>query len=188
MSISILTIGYGGRSVQDLVAILGREQVQFLIDVRSNPISRFNPEFSREPLTGSLGLLGIRYVFMGDSLGGRPVDRSCYENGHVVYSLVQQKAFFKMGIDRLLSASTKGFRVCLLCSESRPEDCHRSKLIGVALTNCGVEIVHLGPKGEHLRQSEVIARLETDQTQMFDNGFHSRKPYRLSTKGSPVKD
>ncbi len=76
-------------------------------------------------------LAGIRYVFMGDLLGGRPQDPSCYENGHVIYSLVRQKPFFCKGLDRLLDAAAKAIRVSLLCSESRPEDCHRSKLIGV---------------------------------------------------------
>jgi hypothetical protein len=54
MSSSILTIGYGGRSTDDLLATLKREGVRFLIDVRSDPVSRFNPEFSAEPLRETL--------------------------------------------------------------------------------------------------------------------------------------
>ncbi|HTQ61467.1 MAG TPA: DUF488 domain-containing protein [Candidatus Solibacter sp.] len=132
MSISIYTIGYGGRSIEDLLATLKRERVRFLIDVRSNPVSQFNPDFSADPLRGKLQSIGIRYVYMGDTLGGRPKDETCYENGHVIYARVLEKSFFKTGIERLLKAYTHGIRVCLFCSEIRPEDCQRSKMISVS--------------------------------------------------------
>jgi uncharacterized protein (DUF488 family) len=178
MSISILTIGYGGRSTDDFFATLKREGVRFLIDVRSDPISRFNPEYSAEPLREKLQTSGIRYVSMGDSLGGRPKDQTCYENGHVIYERVQERRFFKAGIDRLLKAQAQGIRVCLLCSEIHPEDCHRSKLIGISLEDHGINVVHVGPHGEHLTQAQVMARLQTAQTEMFANGLRSRKSYR----------
>lgn len=182
MPISILTIGYGGRSPEDLLATLKREDVRFLIDVRSNPVSRFNPEFSAEPLRKKLQSSGIRYVSMGDALGGRPNDETCYENGHVIYERVYEKAFFKAGIDRLLKANTQGIRVCLFCSEIRPENCHRSKMIGVSLANRGISVIHLGPEGEHLTQAQVMARLEASQKEMFANGLKSRKSYRPPKK------
>jgi len=182
MSFSILTIGYGGRSSEDFFGVLQRERVKFLIDVRSNPVSRFNPDFSAKQLHTKLLPLGIRYVFMGDALGGRPRDPSCYENGHVIYDRVQGKHFFELGIERLLIASAQGIPVCLFCSEIRPEDCHRSKMIGVSLTRRGINVIHLGPHGERLTQADVIARLETEQTEMFENGLHSRKSYRSTKK------
>lgn len=184
MFTSILTIGYGDRSAEEFFGILNREGIQFLIDVRSNPVSRFNADFSAERLGEKLRLSGIRYVLMGDTLGGRPQDPSCYENGHVIYSRVQEKTFFKGGIDRLLSASEQGIRVCLLCSELHPEHCHRSKLIGVSLADRGVPVLHLGPQGEHVSQFDVMARLKTAQTELFNGGFGSRKVYRSPKKAS----
>lgn len=178
----ILTIGYGNRSAEEFFAIISQERVQFLIDVRSNPVSRFNTDFSAEHLSEKLQLVGIRYVPMGNALGGRPQDPSCYENAHVIYGRVQEKAFFRGGIDRLVSASTQGVRVCLLCSELRPEDCHRSKLIGVSLADRGVPVVHLGPQGEHVSQFDVMERLKTAQSELFNEGFCSRKAYRSAKK------
>lgn len=181
MAAPIMTIGYGNRAVDELLAALKQESVQFLIDVRSSPYSRFKPEFSTEPLERELRSAGIRYLFMGDSLGGRPADESCYQDGHVIYELVQAKAFFQAGIERLRSASDQGFKVCLLCSESRPEDCHRSKLIGVALARIGIHVVHLGPTGEHLTQAQVMASLESAQGDLFGQQLRSRKAYRART-------
>src|SRR5688500_17675406 len=123
MAGSIITVGYGNRSLEELIAVLRNESVQYLVDVRTSPRSRFKPEFSAERLDASLKAAGIRYVFMGDSLGGRPPDPACYQDGHVVYDIVQKQPFFTAGIERLLNAIRQDLKVCLLCSEGRPTDC-----------------------------------------------------------------
>lgn len=181
MAGSIITIGYGNRSLQELIDLLRRESIQYLVDVRTSPKSRFKPEFSAEPLDAALRAAGIRYVFMGDSLGGRPPDTECYEDGHVVYSTVREKPFFKAGIERLLAAVQQDLKICLLCSEGRPTDCHRSKLIGAALAAIDVPVVHLGPEGEHVSQAEVIASLESLQGDLFGQSLRSRKAYGAKT-------
>jgi uncharacterized protein (DUF488 family) len=177
MAGSILTIGYGTRSLEDLIRLLRRESVQYLIDVRSSPKSRFNPEFCASALDTTLRHAGIRYVFMGDALGGRPGDLSCYERGHVIYERVQQKPFFKEGIQRLQSALRQTLKVCLLCSEGRPTDCHRSKLIGVTLAELGVAVIHIDEKGERVTQAEVMKSLESLQGDLFGSQLRSRKAY-----------
>jgi uncharacterized protein (DUF488 family) len=186
MSGSILTVGYANRSVADLIALLKRESVQFLIDVRSSPVSRFNPEFSGKRLNQALRGAGIRYVFMGDMLGGRPQDPSCYENGHVIYDRVQQKDFFRKGIDRLLDACAKGFQISLLCTENRPEHCHRSKLIGASLTDRGAQVIHLDGRGDRVTQAEVMARLQSPQVDLFGGELCSRKAYRSASTRAPA--
>lgn len=178
---AIITIGYGNRSLQELIDLLRRESIQYLVDVRTSPRSRFKPEFSAEPLDVALRAAGIRYVFMGDSLGGRPPDMECYEDGHVVYSIVREKPFFKAGIERLLAALKQDLRVCLLCSEGRPADCHRSKLIGTALDAIGVPVSHLGQQGERISQAEVIASLKSAQGDLFGQPLRSRKAYGATT-------
>ena len=70
----IRTIGYGARSIDELVSTLTAAGTDHLVDVRSAPYSRFKPEFSKEPLSARLARERIRYVFMGDALGGRPAD------------------------------------------------------------------------------------------------------------------
>jgi len=180
MAGSILTVGYGKRSIESLIGILRNESVQYLVDVRSKPHSKFNPAFSAEPLEGALRQVSIKYVFMGDTLGGRPSDESCYENGHVIYEQVQKRAFFKEGIRRLQKALSQNLKVCLLCSETRPEQCHRSKLIGVALSSLGVEVIHLGANGERLTQVEVLRTLESLQGDLFGTSLRSRRAYKPS--------
>src|SRR5215471_13500970 len=83
------TIGYGARTVEQLIAALQANRIEYLIDVRSSPYSKFKPEFSREPLEAALKARGIRYVFMGDTLGGQPRDADCYTDGKVDYDKVR---------------------------------------------------------------------------------------------------
>jgi len=188
MPSSVLTVGYGKRSIEELISLLKQENVEFLVDLRSKPVSRFNSAFSKEVLADSIGKAGIRYVFMGDSLGGRPPDPTCYEDGHVVYDLVRPKEFYRAGIKRLLDAASKGYRVCLLCSESKPEECHRSKLVGVSLVSSGIEVVHVGARGERMTQAEVLARLESDQPTLFAESLRSRKAYKAANAHSHIPD
>ena len=77
----LFTVGYGTRTVEELIAALRSNQIEYLIDVRSSPYSKFKPEFSKEPLQIRLEHAGIRYLFMGDTLGGQPKDLACHTDG-----------------------------------------------------------------------------------------------------------
>ena len=177
---NILTIGQGARTIDELIGELRAREVAFLIDVRSSPRSGYRPEFSREPLDARLREEGIRYVFMGELLGGRPDDPSCYVNGKVDYAACREKDFFLRGIGRLKKALGQGLTVCLMCSEGHPGQCHRSKLIGVALTDEGIELQHILPDGEVATQDEILRELTGGQSSLFGEAFQSRRAYSRS--------
>lgn len=179
-SVPIFTVGYGQRTFDELSALLKSQRIDFLIDVRSTPASRFQPDFSRSSLEAQLKTSHVRYVFMGDALGGRPSDPSCYSAGHVIYDAVRERDFFKAGINRLHDAVNGGYRVCLLCAERKPEECHRSKLIGVALQQSGVNVLHFDSDDRVVSQGEVLARLAPPQRQLFGLELRSRKAYRAT--------
>ena len=67
----VFTIGYGARTVDGLIAVLLTHQIVFLVDVRTAPYSRFKPEFSKDALERELKQQGIRYIYLGDALGGQ---------------------------------------------------------------------------------------------------------------------
>lgn len=177
----IFTIGYGGRSLDDFLSLLEQFQVEYLVDVRSKPYSKFQPEFSAEALKRRLREAGIRYVFMGDRLGGRPDIPSCYTpDGRIDYTKLAGKEFYLNGINRLHKAWKGGHRIVLMCSEKKPEDCHRSKLIGRTLTEANIEVLHIDEEGKLLTQQAVMLRLTNGQLPLFGNddiGQTSRKSY-----------
>ena len=84
----VLTIGHSRHPLEAFVALLRRYEVAKVIDVRSTPYSRFNPQFNRESLARNLTACGIEYSFLGVELGGRSDDPSCYENGRIRYDRV----------------------------------------------------------------------------------------------------
>jgi uncharacterized protein (DUF488 family) len=176
--IPLFTIGYGTRSTEDLIAALKANQIEFLIDVRSSPYSKFKPEFAKEVLQRRLEAAGIRYVFMGDTLGGQPKDPDCHTDGKVDYDKVRARPFFSAGIERLRTAFERQRPVALMCSEGRPEQCHRSKLIGEALAAAGIPVRHIDEDGSLLSQTQVIDRLTKGQLDLFGKAsFTSRKRY-----------
>jgi uncharacterized protein (DUF488 family) len=185
----VFTIGYGARTVDDLVAALRAHQITLLVDVRTSPYSRFKPEFSKDALERELKRHDIRYVYLGDALGGRPTDPGCYVDGKVDYERVKGKAFYQAGIERVRIAWQRGMRFVLMCSEGKPEQCHRSKLIGESLAALGIPVAHIDENDVLCSQEEVIQRLTSGQLSLFgDLEFTSRKRYSQSTQGEEEED
>ena len=156
----LYSIGHGNRKAEDLFALLKQYGIDYLVDVRSKPYSRFNPQFNRETLQQSAAGQQIRYVYMGDLLGGRPDDPSCYTNGEVDYSLIRTKEFFHRGILRLKTAYEKNMNVAIMCSESRPQDCHRTRLIGEALAAENIVLKHIDESGKLKEHAEVVSLIK----------------------------
>jgi len=179
--IPIYTIGYGAREVNDFIAVLQAHDIAYLIDVRSRPYSRYKTDFSKGTLEEHLQAQGIRYIFMGDTLGGQPADRDCYVDNKVVYDLVRQKPFYQEGIGRLRQAQRQQLRVAIMCSEGKPEQCHRSKLIGITLKAEGIEVAHIDENDQLISQEDVNLRLDNGQLRLFDDSHYnlqSRKRYQ----------
>lgn len=169
MKIPLYTIGHGNRSIEVFLALLERYTIDFLIDVRSQPYSRYNPQFSKASLEASIVRQGLHYVFMGDSLGGRPTDQSCYVAGKVDYALMYEKDWYQQGIARLHTAWEKQLHVALMCSELKPQECHRSKLIGNTLLEQHVAVSHIDEEGELKGQAELNLLLTHGQLPLFED-------------------
>ncbi|MCP4428877.1 MAG: DUF488 domain-containing protein [Chloroflexi bacterium] len=175
----IYTIGYGAREMDAFIAALKAHEIAYLIDVRSKPYSRYKPDFSKQALEQHLKNNDVRYVFMGDTLGGQPDDLECYTDGKVDYEKMRQKSFYREGISRLREAYSQALRVVLMCSEGKPEMCHRSKLIGETLAAEGITIAHIDENDRLIAQEDAVLRLSKGQPSLFDDFFQytSRKRY-----------
>ena len=102
---------------------------------------------------------------MGENLGGRPKDSSCYVNGKVDYTIVREKPFYQIGISYLHTAWEKQLLIALMCSEAKPQECHRTKLIGNTLVEQNVDVAHIDELGAIKTQLQVnqIIQMLTDQ-------------------------
>lgn len=190
-AIPIYTIGYGSRTLEAFVAVLQRYGIAYLIDVRSAPYSHYKPEYSKEALAQALQTQGIRYVYLGDALGGLPNDPACYgEDGKADYNKVKIRPVYQQGIERLQTAFQQQQRIVLMCSEGKPEQCHRSKLIGESLDALQIPLAHIDETDALQSQEEVMQAVIGPQLSLFEGGFTSRKRYRptASTKHKPHPD
>lgn len=140
------TIGHSVYPIDEFIALLRKNGINCIVDVRSSPYSRFASQYNREILNDELKKAGILYLFMGDSLGARYEDPSLlHEDGKVDFDRVRSTETFKTGIGRVIDGLQKGFSISLMCSEKEPFDCHRFVLVSKALQDAGVEVWHITP-------------------------------------------
>lgn len=175
---TIFTSGYGNKTLDNFLDELKKEKISYVIDVRSSPYSRFKPDFSRDLFVNALEQTRMKYVFMGDLLGGRPRSADCYTDGKVDYTKTRKMDFFVRGIERLRNAYRQNLNVCLMCSEAHPGRCHRSKLIAEALSEINIDVTHIMPDGTLCDHKEVILNVTDGQSSLFGEHFVSRKNYR----------
>ncbi len=179
------TIGHGSRTISSLLSALEPLDIDTIVDVRSSPYSRYQPEFNREPFSAILRRDGgPGYVYMGDVLGGRPNDPVCYVDGLVDYTICRTRDWFHEGVQRLEQGIEEGYRIALMCSEAKPESCHRTKLIGVELAQRGHSVGHVDPDGSVVSQKSVIDRLTGGQQVFFDDRVLRTSRKRYGSQGS----
>ena len=156
MSIAF-TVGHSAHSWEQFVDLLIGQKIEVIADTRSAPYSRFAPQFDREILQKRLSDCGVRYVFLGGELGGRPADSAYYDSkGHVLYGRMKGDPVFTAGIERL-ELGMREFRVALLCGEEDPSHCHRRLLVGRVLTERGHQLLHIRADGRLQTDEEVAA-------------------------------
>lgn len=142
----IYTIGHSTTSKEKFLASLKALDVDMLLDVRSSPYSRHAPQFNRQAITEWLAAAGMKYVFGGKSLGGRPTDQSLYEFGRASYQRMSRATVFLTGLRRLVVLARR-HSIALLCAEPDPLECHRFLLISRALHGSGISVTHILPDG-----------------------------------------
>ena len=143
----VFTIGHSNHSAQKLAGLLKGYGIEVLVDTRSRPYSRHAPHFNRSAIEAALSDDGIGYLFLGKELGGWPEGEEFYDGkGRVDYGLLGSSRPFLDGISRL-EVEIRARTVALLCSEEDPARCHRRLLVGRALQERGVTLLHIRGDG-----------------------------------------
>src|SRR6476661_2554003 len=167
-----MTIGHSNLPADRFITLLRDSKVSAIIDVRSVPFSRWCPWFSSKPLATRLAAEGLAYLQLGDELGGRPRDPQLYCDGIADYEAMARRPEFCAGLDRVID-ETRRHRVCLMCSEREPLDCHRCLLVGRAMARRGVSIGHIMANGSiesHTATETRLLALMGDSDDLFHDG------------------
>jgi uncharacterized protein (DUF488 family) len=155
---TVYTVGHSSHTAERFVELLRQHGVQVLVDTRSSPYSRYSPQFDREALKETVVAADMKYLWMGNAVGGRPRDESCYDGeGHVLYGRVAARAEFQEAVERI-ERGAEEFRVALLCSEEDPAHCHRRLLVSRVLMERGAEVLHIRGDGSLENDADVARK------------------------------
>ena len=151
----VCTIGHSNRSLGAFVELLRANEIVQVLDVRTVPRSRHNPQFNRETLAESLGAHNISYTHLPGLGGLRHARADSLNTGwnnlsFRGYADYMQSSEFAENVQRVAELATRQ-RCALMCAEAVPWRCHRS-LIGDALLVRGVgveDIVGPGKRRPH---------------------------------------
>lgn len=141
---TIYTIGHSTHPPEYFLELLQAHQIDSIVDVRSMPASKYNPQYNQKPLSAFLRQNGIRYLHFPEAFGARQTDPEVLdETGRVDFHKVRQSEVFHEGVRRLENGLERGHRIALMCSEAEPIDCHRFAMIAAHLTNMGYTVLHI---------------------------------------------
>ena len=165
------TIGHSTRTVDEFVALLREAGADMVVDVRTVPRSRTNPQFNADALPGDLGTVGIGYRHLaklgglrGRRKGMEPSPNGFWQNGSFRnFADYAMTAEFRDGLAELRALAV-GRTCALMCAEAVWWRCHR-RIIADYLIAAGDRVVHImGP--HHLDPASMTpgARPQSDGT------------------------
>jgi uncharacterized protein (DUF488 family) len=139
---TVLTIGHSTRALDKFIRLLQVHGVTRVVDVRTVPRSRHNPQFNRDTLPASLRAAGIGYVHMPGLGGLRHATKHSLNTGwrnasFRGYADYMQTPEFEKALNELIQLADQD-RIALMCAEAVPWRCHRS-MIADALLVRGIQ-------------------------------------------------
>ena len=143
---TIWTVGHSTRPIGEFTDLLRAHEICLLVDVRTIPRSRYNPQFNTETLAQSLREAGLQYRHLPELGGLRKPKKDSLNDGwrnasFRGYADYMQTDKFQRALEELMVYGT-GTRTAIMCAEAVPWRCHRS-LIADALVARGCEVSHI---------------------------------------------
>jgi len=123
---TVYSLGHSSVPIGLFILKLSQNNIDTVIDVRTNPMSRFCPQFNRNALESALFTKNILYLYRGKNLGGKGVNVD-----------------YEKTIDEISEMVKRGISVCVLCAEKDPKNCHRHTLLQPSFKKRGIETSHI---------------------------------------------
>ncbi len=160
MSTMIFTIGHSNHPFSEFMELIQKQDIQMVVDVRTRPYSKYTPYYSRKPLEEGLKDYQVKYVYLGNKIGGKPDDAKFYHEGELLYHLLEADEKYQEGLKILLELARDN-RIVIMCSEEDPYHCHRHHLISQSLLKNNFQITHIRGNGN-------LEKVRSDyQTRLF---------------------
>jgi uncharacterized protein (DUF488 family) len=150
----VFTIGYAGITPQKFLEVLKQNNITLLMDVRSTPKSRYFANFNSNVLSKELPKHNIKYENWQE-FGARQFDYK--------YETIANSKLFKAGIEKVKNSNEK---ICLMCAEIDPINCHRMILVGRYLD----DITNIIAK----RNGDVIYEPKAETEKRFNGDYEKQ--------------
>jgi uncharacterized protein (DUF488 family) len=189
----VLTIGHSTRTLEEFIGLLQAHAVSRLVDVRTVPRSRHNPQFNKASLPGSLKRAGLGYIHMPGLGGLRHAKRDSLNVGwrntsFRGYADYMQTPEFEQSLEELIQLANQG-RIAIMCAEAVPWRCHRS-LIADALLVHGIrteDIMSPTSRQVHTLTSFAKVRGTTITYPAEVSRSNAKKPSAKRSGSRPIK-
>lgn len=185
---TVYSIGYSGFSIDDFIDIIKKNEISLIVDVRSQPYSKYFLEYNKESLKKSLKYNGIYYRNYAKEFGARQEEMEFYsDDGYLDFELFAKSKNFLRGFEKLKQSMLQNYKFSLMCAEKNPINCHRTILIAREFYNAGYKIIHLLPNGTMTQEDIEKCMLEMyfpdrEQIKLFDkhlsNAEYISKAYK----------
>jgi uncharacterized protein (DUF488 family) len=176
------TIGHSTHPIEQLLSLLHAHGIQRLVDVRTVPRSRHNPQFNADALAKSLAETGLSYRHAPELGGLRKPKKDSVNQGwrnesFRGYADYMQTEEFQRAIEELMASGTDK-KTVIMCAEAVPWRCHRS-LIADALVSRGWAVLHITSKNQaHEHKLTPFVRI-TDSVLTYPAPADEGEPPRL---------
>ncbi len=160
----IFSIGHSTRTIAEFIRLLKAHSIELLVDIRTVPRSRFNPQFDQEALRKKLGAAGIGYIHL-KGLGGlrkpspESVNKAWRNASFRGFADYMQTRDFAISMKELILLGKKK-RSAIMCAEGNPFRCHRSLVADALLVRKvkALEITGLSTAHEHVMTAFAVAK------------------------------
>ncbi len=156
---SIYTIGYSGFDINTFISVLKNYNINVLIDVRSNPNSKFYEQFNKNNIGAELKASGIIYRNYRDEFGARQLNQEFYSEGYLNFHVFSNSNIFKSGVKKIIDGINSGYSFVLMCAEKDPANCHRNIMVARKFHDMGYEVKNLLLDGTYELQTDLEMRL-----------------------------
>jgi uncharacterized protein (DUF488 family) len=181
MKKTIHTIGYSSYKPEDFIDELKRRNINVVIDVRSQPYSRYYSEYNKESIEKLLKFKNISYRNLAPQFGARQTNRKYYTDGKLDFEKFAASEVFSQGIEKIKTASNLGYIIALMCAEKDPDKCHRAILVARTLRDNGFEIRHIVHGQPDCTQEDLEQKLleqyfsDREQISLFSENIKSEE-------------
>lgn len=155
----LYTIGHSTIPQTHFLELLQQYQVQYVLDVRSTPYSKYAIQYNREEVEAFLKKNNIKYFHMGKFFGARQENPKYYHpEGYLDFELFRESDVFKAGVENVIKG-LKNNNIALMCTEKDPIDCHRAIMVARGFELEGIDVKHILHDFSFISQDELNERL-----------------------------